>query len=102
MIYRVNVKNMDDMEMNEVAASIKEIWGSDYDYDDFGVYLTTDGAYMYAELVLTNDEDYWMEGDIVYNAMDFAIDDKLTEEKSNAERDFATLVNGFGFRKPRR
>lgn len=102
MIYRVNIKNMDNMEMNEVAASIKEIWSSDYDYDDFNVDLTTDGAYMYAELVLDNDEDYWMEGDIVYNAIDFAIDDELTKEKSNAEKDFATLVNGFGFRKPRR
>ena len=102
MIYRMNIKNIDDMELNEVCASIKEMWDYDYDYDDFDISFTTDGAYVYGELVLANDADYLIDGDIVYNAIEFAIDDAMTTEKANAERDFATLVNGFGFRKPRR
>lgn len=102
MIYRMSIKNIDDMELNEVCASIKEVWSNDYDYEDFAVDLTTDGAYVYGELVLTNDEDYWLEGDIVYDAVEFAIDDEMTKEKAMAEKDLATLLNSYGFRKPRR
>ena len=102
MIYRMNIKNIDDMELNEVCASIKEVWNNDYDYEDFAVDLTTDGAYVYGELILTNDEDYWLEGDIVYDAVEFAIDDEMTKEKAMAEKDLATLLNSYGFRKPRR
>lgn len=102
MIYRMSIKNIDDMELNELCASIKEMWNYDYDHEDFGISFTTDGAYAYGELVLVNDEDYWLDGDIVYNAIEFAIDDEMTKEKADAEEDFATLVNGFGFKKPRR
>ena len=31
MIYRMSIKNIDDMELNEVCASIKEVWSNDYD-----------------------------------------------------------------------
>ena len=102
MIYRMNIKNIDDMELNEVAASIKEIWAYDYDYDDFFIDITTDGAYVYAEVALKDDEDYWCEGNIVYNAIDFEIDDEKTKEKENAERDASALLTGFGFKRPRR
>ena len=91
-------KHMDEIEVNEVVASIKEIWAYDYDYDSFIIdcYEVGDDPYVYARLDVI--DGYYIDDNKIYNEYGDYLE-KETKEYPEVERAMGIVLNTFGFKK---